>query len=139
MSEKIAVETQVRAPIARVWNDFTDPVAVQVWNAASDDWHTTAAKNDLRIGGRFSFRMEAKDGSAGFDFEGEYTEVVSEERIAYRMDDDREVVVTFTPNEEGVQVVETFDAETENELEMQRAGWQAILDGFKRYCENSAA
>lgn len=135
MNEAITIETHVRAPLAKVWSDFTSPEAVKVWNAASDDWHTTEARNDVRTGGTFFSRMEAKDGSDGFDFAGTYDEVIEHERIAYTMEDGRKVTVTFTPDETGVRVVETFDPESENPREMQQAGWQAILDNFKKYVE----
>lgn len=108
-----------------------------MWNTASSDWHTTTAENDLKVGGRFSSRMEAKDGSEGFDFTGVYTAVAPHERVAYRMDDGRQVEVTFAPDEQSVRVVETFEPETENPHELQRAGWQAILDSFKKYVEDS--
>jgi len=138
--EKIKVETVVHADIAKVWDAWTTPEAVVQWNAASEDWHTVRAENDVSLGGRFSCRMEAKDGSEGFDFEGTYTEVVPQQRIAYVMDDGREVVVTFTEEEDGfVHVVEEFDPETQNSEELQRAGWQAILDNFKRYVEKPEA
>jgi uncharacterized protein YndB with AHSA1/START domain len=135
--EKITIETQVHAPMEKVWHDFTDPESVKAWNAASNDWHTTKAENDLREGGSFMYRMEAKDGSAGFDFRGTYTEVVPHERIAYTMDDGRTVIAVFTPLEDRVHIVETFDPETENTPEVQRAGWQSILDAFKAYAERS--
>ncbi len=135
MTETITVETYVRAPIEKVWHDFTNPDAIKVWNAASDDWHTTEAENDLKAGGTLRSRMEAKDGSVGFDLVGVYDAVVEHERIAYTMGDGRKVEVTFTPDEHGVKLVETFDPETENTHEMQRAGWQAILDNFKAYSE----
>jgi uncharacterized protein YndB with AHSA1/START domain len=137
--ERIMVETTVRAPLAKVWSDFTSPEAIKAWNAASPDWHTTRAENDLRTGGTFVSRMEAKDGSEGFDFTGTYDEVVPHERIAYTMSDGRKVDVKFVPEEDGVRVVETFDPESENPREMQRAGWQSILDTFKRYCEISSS
>jgi len=135
MNEAITIETHVRAPLVKVWSDFTSPEAVKVWNAASDDWHTTETRNDVRTGGTFFSRMEAKDGSDGFDFAGTYDEVIEHERIAYTMEDGRKVTVTFTPDETGVRVVETFDPESENPREMQQAGWQAILDNFKKYVE----
>ncbi len=135
MQEKITIETHVRAPIEKVWHDFTDPESVKAWNAASSDWHTPKAENDLREGGSFMYRMEAKDGSTGFDFRGTYTEVIPQERIAYTMEDGRTVIAIFTPEEDGVHIVETFDPETENSPEMQRQGWQSILDNFKAYAE----
>jgi uncharacterized protein YndB with AHSA1/START domain len=135
MQDKITIETYVQAPIEKVWSDFTNPDAIMVWNAASDDWHTTKAENDLRVGGTFSSRMEAKDGSAGFDFDGTYTAVVPQEHIAYVMSDGRTVEITFAAEQSGVRVTETFDPESENTHEIQRAGWQAILDSFKKYVE----
>lgn len=132
---KITVETTVDAPMDAVWRAWTTPADIMQWNAASDDWHTTAADNDLRVGGRFSSRMEAKDGSMGFDFEGTYTKIVEHEVIEYVMDDDRAVTVVFLAEDDGVTVRETFDAESTNEGEMQRQGWQAILDNFARHVE----
>jgi uncharacterized protein YndB with AHSA1/START domain len=137
MNDTITVETLVRAPLEKVWHDFTDPEAIVVWNTASEDWHTTHAENDLRIGGFFSSRMEAKDGSEGFDFGGVYDEVVPQERIAYTMSDGRKVTVSFVEEGDMVRVTETFDPETENTHEVQRSGWQAILDNFKKYTEGS--
>ena len=134
---KITVETLVNAPLDDVWAAWNDPAEIQQWNAASDDWHTTASTVDLREGGTFRSRMEAKDGSGGFDFEGTYTRVVPKSLIEYRMDDDREVSVEFARQSSGVLVKETFDAETENTPELQRQGWQAILDNFGRYVEKS--
>ena len=132
---KITVETHVRATLDRVWGAWNDPADIVRWNAAQDDWHTTRSTVDLREGGRFLSRMEAKDGSAGFDFEGTYTRVRPGEAIAYRMSDGREVEVEFSERDGGVLVRETFDAEAENSPELQRAGWQAILDNFGRYVE----
>lgn len=137
MNETITVETHVDAPIEKVWDAYTNPEAVTGWNAPSEDWHTPKAENDLRVGGTFTYRMEAKDGSAGFDFSGTYTEVIPHERIAYTMDDGRTVTVSFTPEEAGVHVVVVFDPETENPHEMQREGWQAILDNFRKYTEGN--
>jgi uncharacterized protein YndB with AHSA1/START domain len=111
------------------------PGRYQAWNAASDDWHTTRSGVDLREGGRFSSRMEAKDGSEGFDFEGSFTRIVPQRLIEYRMSDGREVKVQFSEVADGVRVRETFEAETENDPELQRDGWQAILDNFARHVE----
>ena len=130
---KITVQTQIEAPLSQVWDAWNSPADITQWNAASDDWHTTRASVDLREGGRFVSRMEAKDGSAGFDFEGIYTRVVPQKLIEFRMDDGREVRTEFVETAEGVQVNETFDAETENEPELQRQGWQSILDNFARH------
>ena len=131
----ITVETIVDAPIDEVWRAYSDPEAIKRWNAASDDWHTTASTVDLRPGGTFSSRMEAKDGSAGFDFGGTYTRIVPLQAIEYRMGDGREVQVQFEDGEDGVELTETFDAENTHTAEMQRQGWQAILDNFKRHVE----
>lgn len=131
---KITVETTVRAPIAEVWNAYTTPEDIKQWNTASDDWHTTRSTVDLREGGVFSSRMEAKDGSFGFDFAGTYTRIVPLALIEYAFGD-RSGVVAFTEGEGGVTVRVTFDAEAEHSLEQQRQGWQAILDNFARHVE----
>jgi len=129
---KITVSTVVPAPIQDVWSAYTTPADIMAWNAASPDWHTTASTVDLRPGGRFSSRMEAKDGSFGFDFEGEYTEVVPLQRIAYAFGD-RIAEVTFQQAGGGVVVTVSFDAESTHSEEQQRTGWQAILDNFNRH------
>ncbi len=133
---KITVETVVKAPIAKVWDAWNNPADIKQWNAAQDDWHTTASSVDLREGGKFSARMEAKDGSAGFDFEGIYTRVVPKKAVDSRMSDGREINVEFIERSGEVLVKETFDAETENSPELQRLGWQAILDNFGRHVES---
>lgn len=135
MKESIAVEVRVEAPIEKVWHDFTDPAAIVAWNAASSDWHTPKAENDLRVGGAFSSRMEAKDGSQGFDFNGVYSEVIPHKLIAYTMEGGREVRVEFNEEAGVTHITETFDPENENPIEMQRDGWQSILDNFKKYAE----
>lgn len=135
--EQITVETLVHAPLEKVWEDYTNPESVRAWNAASPDWHTPRAENDLRTGGSFSYRMEAKDGSEGFDFTGTYTDVAPMTRIAYVMDDGRSVDTTFAKEGDGVRVVTSFDPESENTRELQKAGWQAIIDNFKRYAEQT--
>jgi uncharacterized protein YndB with AHSA1/START domain len=132
---KITVETLVKAPLRQVWDAWSNPEDIKQWNAAQDDWHTTRSTVDLREGGTFLSRMEAKDGSAGFDFEGTYTRIVPDRIIEYRMSDGREVKVDFTERSGGVVVTTTFDAEAENTPEMQREGWQAISDNFGRYVE----
>jgi uncharacterized protein YndB with AHSA1/START domain len=132
---RITVETLVNASLNTGWEAWNNPDDINQWNAASDDWHTTRSTVDLREGGKLSTRMEAKDGSAGFDFEGTYTRVVPQKLVEYRMTDGREVKVQFSEFEDGVRVTETFEAETENELELQRQGWQAILDNFARHVE----
>src|SRR5690348_4871882 len=132
---KITVETTVAAPIERVWAAWTTPEAIKSWNAASDDWHTTSASVDLREGGTFSSRMEAKDGSMGFDFAGTYTKIVEHALIEYSFGD-RTAQVVFMPNPAGVEVRVTFDSETTHSPEQQRAGWKAILDNFGQYVES---
>ncbi len=135
---KITVEATVKAPIEKVWDYWNEPEHIKKWNSASPDWHTPKSENDLRAGGRFTARMEAKDGSFGFDFGGIYDEVTTHQYISYTMDDGRQTNITFTSdggNE--TKVVETFDAEGQNPVEMQQAGWQAILDNFKKYTETN--
>jgi uncharacterized protein YndB with AHSA1/START domain len=132
---KITVETLVKADPEKVWNAWNSPEDIKQWNSAHESWHTPTSTVDLREGGTFSARMEAKDGSAGFDFGGTYTRVVPGQVIEYRMGDDREVTVEFVEGADGVLVRETFDAESENSPELQRQGWQAILDNFGRYVE----
>ena len=136
---KITVEKLVKADLNAVWRAWNDPADIMQWNAASEDWHTPRSTVDLREGGRFSARMEAKDGSEGFDFEGSYTRVVPHELIEYRMSDGRAVKVEFAEQAGDVLVRETFDAETENAPEAQRQGWQAILDNFARHVERRAS
>jgi uncharacterized protein YndB with AHSA1/START domain len=131
---KIIVETIVAAPIEEVWRAWTTPADIKQWNAASDDWHTTAATVDLRVGGTFSSRMEAKDGSAGFDFAGTYTKVVPHERIECEFGG-RVLHVEFVTENGKVKVRETFDAEETHSIDEQRTGWQAILDRFASHVE----
>lgn len=131
---KITVETNVAAPVEQVWKAYTSPEDIKQWNAASDDWHTPSATVDLREGGAFSSRMEAKDGSMGFDFAGTYTKIIDHKLIAYSFGD-RTAQVEFTPGPKGVAVRVSFDPEQENSVEMQREGWQSILDSFKRHVE----
>src|SRR5215467_14615101 len=131
---KITVETNVAAPIEQVWRAYTTPEDIKQWNAASDDWHTTAASVDLREGGAFSSRMEAKDGSVGFDFAGTYTKIVKYKLIEYSCGD-RMAQVEFTPGAKGVIVRVTFDSEPTHSIEQQQAGWQAILNNFARHVQ----
>jgi uncharacterized protein YndB with AHSA1/START domain len=135
--KKIAVETHVAAPIQDVWRAWNTPDDIKQWNAASDDWHTTKSAVDLRVGGAFSSRMEAKDGSMGFDFAGTYTKVVEHKLIGSTFGD-RVLLVEFIPGHDGVTVRETFDAESTHSVEQQRSGWQAILDNFKRHVESGS-
>lgn len=134
---KVTVEAVIKASIEKVWKLWSTPEDIKKWNSASDDWHTPKAENDLRTGGTFSSRMEAKDGSFGFDFGGVYDEVIEHKLIAYTMGDGRTVKVTFTSNGNETTVTEVFDAENQNPVEMQKAGWQAILDNFKKYAETN--
>lgn len=129
---KITVETLAKAPISKVWSAYTTPDDIKQWNTASADWHTTASAVDLRPGGKFSSRMEAKDGSFGFDFAGEYTKVVAPTLLEYRFGD-RAARVEFKEGPAGVTVAVTFDSEPSHSEEQQRTGWQAILDNFARH------
>lgn len=133
----ITVEATINAPVEKVWNYWTEPKHITQWNNASDDWHTPHAENDLRVGGKFVSRMEAKDGSAGFDFGGVYNEVKKHKLISYTMDDGRKASVKFSGDGNETTVTETFEAESMNSIEMQKSGWQSILDNFKKYTENN--
>ena len=135
---KISIETHVKAPLQRVWQAWNDPRAIEQWNAASPDWHTPRSSVDLRVGGRFCARMEARDGSMGFDFEGSYTRVEPEKLIEFTLGDQRTVRVEFVEQDGGVTVRERFDAEDVHSAEQQRQGWQAILNNFARYVESQA-
>ncbi len=135
--ETITVETIVHAPIGKVWSFWTEPKYIIQWNNASDDWHTPKSENDVYIGGKFLSRMEAKDGSSGFDFAGEYTTVDKNTLIEYRLNDGRKVKVSFVSKENETKITETFEAENMHSLEMQKSGWQAILDNFKKYVEGN--
>jgi uncharacterized protein YndB with AHSA1/START domain len=133
--EVITVESTINAPVQKVWEYWTKPEHITKWNAASDDWHSPRAENDLRAGGSFSCRMEAKDGSFGFDFGGIYDAVTENEYIEYTMGDGRNVKVRFEGNGSSTKVTESFEAENTNSIELQRGGWQSILDNFKKYIE----
>jgi len=136
MSETITIHATITAPITKVWDCWTNPVHITQWAFASDDWEAPKASNDVRVGRTFSTIMSAKDKSAGFDFAGTYTAVIPNELIEYDMDgDNRHVKIVFEQTTGGVHITQTFDAETENPIEMQRNGWQSILNNFKRYCE----
>ncbi len=132
---KLTVQVTIHAPIEKVWNFWTDPKHIINWNNASDDWHTLKAENDLRVGGKFLSRMEAKDGSFGFDFIGTYTNVEPLKRIEYTLEDERNVQILFVAEVDKTTVTETFEAEQENTLELQQFGWQSIVSNFKRYVE----
>jgi len=131
----ITVRTTVEAPVAKVWQFWTSPQHITQWCVATDTWHTPRAENDVRPGGKFLSRMEAKDGSMGFDLEGVYNDVIENELITYAMTDGRKVKVVFGEENGFTQITETFDPETMNPVEMQQAGWQAIMDSFKSYTE----
>ena len=130
---KITVETTIAAPVDAVWRAWNTPEDIMQWNAASDDWHTIRAEVDLREGGTFWSRMEARDGSVGFDFSGTYVRVIANRLIEYTLADERVVRVEFIPADTGVTVRETFDSEASHSEEQQRSGWQAILDRFARH------
>ena len=132
---RISVQAKINAPIEAVWKYWTSPEDIVKWNNASDAWHTPYAENDLRNGGKFRSRMEARDGSSGFDFEGEYKNIIDRELIEYTIADGRIVKVVFSAEGRKTKIIETFEAENTNPIEMQRAGWQSILDNFKRYAE----
>ena len=132
---KISVSVEVNAPVAKAWEAYTSPEAINQWNFASDDWQCRDARVDLRVGGGFSSHMEAKDGSFGFDFEGVYDHVEEHKRISYSMSDGRKVKITFAQDGTNTKVTVVFDPEHENPIDMQRQGWQAILDNFKKHVE----
>ena len=135
MANQITVETTVGAPLDKVWHAWNNPEDIKQWNAASDDWHTTESTVDLREGGIFSSRMEARDGSMGFDFAGTYTKIVEHDVIESAFGD-RSLTVQFIQGNDGVTIRETFDAEATHSLEQQRDGWQAILNNFKKHVES---
>ncbi len=132
----ITVQTLVHIPAEKAWMLWTLPEHIVKWNFASDDWETTRAENDVRVGGRFKMAMYAKDGSVGFDFTGTYTVVVPNERLEYMMDDERKVTVDFQKVGDTTNIIEIFEPEQQNPEEMQRGGWQAILNNFKKYAES---
>lgn len=133
---KITVEATVNEPIEKVWKYWTEPHHITKWNNASDDWYTPFSENNLMVGGKFLSRMEAKNGSFGFDFSGIYDEVKLNELISYILEDGRKVKITFIDKQNKTKIIEDFDAETTNSIELQQKGWQAILDNFKKYTEN---
>ncbi|MGS2760681.1 SRPBCC family protein [Sinomicrobium sp. M5D2P9] len=133
--EQITVKNTIQAPVAKVWELWTKPEHITKWNFASEDWHCPKAENDLKAGGKLNSRMEAKDGSFGFDFEATYDEIVDHKKIVYTIADGRKVTTDFKNLDGKTEVITVFDAETTNPVEMQRGGWQAILDNFKTYAE----
>ncbi len=134
---KITIQAEVLADRNQAWSHYTEPHHITQWNFASEDWCCPTASNDLVVGGKFSWRMEAKDGSFGFDFEGEFTEIVPLQKIKYVFMDQREAEISFSDLPEGTLVQIVFDAENENSLELQQSGWQAILNNFKSHTEKS--
>jgi uncharacterized protein YndB with AHSA1/START domain len=133
---RITVATTVRASVKRAWEIWSQPAHIMKWNNASDDWHTPRAENNLTVGGSFNSRMQSRDSKMGFDFTGKYTEVELYKKIAYTLDDGRTVEILFSENDGSTTITETFEAEQINPIEMQREGWQAILDNFKKYAES---
>jgi uncharacterized protein YndB with AHSA1/START domain len=133
----ITVQSTINASIEKIWELWTAPEHVMKWNNASEDWHTPFAENDLKVGGKFKYTMASTDGTMRFDFEGVYTNVVNPSLIEYEMADGRKVKIVFEKDAEGIKVIESFDPETVNPEEMQKNGWQAILDNFKKYVENA--
>lgn len=134
----ITVETSVKAPVEKIWELWTMPEHIKNWNKANDDWQTTNAENDLRPGGRFVSRMEAKDGSMGFDFGGTYDNIDAKKLISYTLDDGRKVEINFAYEGDTTKITETFEAENTNPIAMQEGGWQSILDNFKKYAESKS-
>ncbi len=133
----ITVEITVNTTVNRVWKMWTSPEHIIHWNNASDDWHTPRAENDFRVGGSFLSRMEAKDGSFGFDFAGAYNEIKTHELIKYTLFDGRKVQIYFASGKDSTTIIESFEAENENSVEIQKYGWQSILNNFKRYAESN--
>src|SRR5690554_2618764 len=136
-STKITIEALIAADIEKVWDFYTDPEHITKWNYASDDWHCPKAENDMKIGGKYAARMEVKDGSFGFDFEAVYDEIIPFEKIVYTIEDGRKVVTVFENLNDKTKVTTIFEAENQNPVDMQKAGWQAILNNFKRYVETN--
>jgi uncharacterized protein YndB with AHSA1/START domain len=137
MQTTITIDAIVNAPVEKVWKFWTEPGHITKWNSASDDWHSPYAENDLKAGGKFLSRMEAKDGSFGFDFGGVYDEVRTYELIAYTLGDGRKVKIEFSSKANETKIVEIFEAENVNSIEIQRTGWQSILNNFKKYSERN--
>ncbi len=137
ISTTLTVSVTANVPVEKAWKHFTSPDAIVQWYHASEDWHAPKALNDLTIGGIFFTRMESKDGSMGFDFTGTYTAIEMHKLIAFLLPDGRKVSVTFSEEGSATTIIETFDAETLNPVDLQRAGWQSILDNFKHFTENN--
>lgn len=133
----ITVRASVNGSVETVWKHWTTPESITGWNFASDDWHCPRASNDLRKDGRFNYRMEARDGSEGFDFEGVYDKIISNQQIDYTLGDGRKVKITFMLNGKKTEVIETFEAESINSIDLQRTGWQNIMDNFRKFAETN--
>lgn len=136
--KRIRIDTIIKKSISDVWNAWVNPDDITQWNHASDDWHCPKANSDLKVGGKFNYRMEAKDGSANFDFKGTFTKIEENQTIHFELADNRRVTVEFCQTQLGVRVVEEFEAENENPAELQRQGWQSILNNFKSHVESKA-
>ena len=136
-NKMILVKMLVNESVDIVWQKWNSPDAITKWYNASDDWHTPKAENDLKVGGKFNYRMEAKDGSFGFDYWGTYDSIIIKEKLEITLGDNRKLIITFTEIDNKTEITETFEAETSNPIEMQQAGWQAILNNFKKYVENN--
>lgn len=134
---KVTIEATINAPVSKVWESWTQPEHITKWNFANDEWCCPSASNDMRAGGKYSARMEAKDGSFGFDFEAIYDEIIDQKKIAYTMTDGRKAITNFEEVDGQTKVTTTFDAEAQNPVDFQKQGWQAILDNFKKYTEGS--
>lgn len=135
----ITVETTINAPIEKVWKFWSEPAHIVNWNNASDDWYTPRAENDLQVGGNFNARMEARDGSFGFDFEGTYTDIIIHKRIEYAVADGRKVKILFSELGNETKIIESFEAENTHPIEVQKGGWQSILNSFKKYTESKTS
>lgn len=135
---KLNIETTVNAPLSNVWASWVTPADITHWNFASDEWCCPNAEIDLQVGGKFTYRMEAKDGSMGLDFEGVFTKISPNESIHFKLEDNRVVSVEFIETNEGIKVIEIFEAEDENSAELQKQGWQSILNNFKKHVENKS-
>lgn len=132
---KVTVEATINAPVEKVWKCWTETNHIVNWNNASDDWHSPKAESEFKVGGKFSYRMEAKDGSFGFDFAGIFDHILVNEQMDYTLGDGRQVFIVFKNNGSSTHISQTFEAETENTIELQKGGWQAILNNFKKYVE----
>ncbi len=134
-TKNITIDCVVKSSVQNVWNVYTEPRHIVNWNFASDDWHCPRVENDMKVGGKYLARMEAKDGSFGFDFQAVYDKVVPQQKLSYILEDGRKVTTLFEPLNDAVKVTTTFEAENQNPLDMQKAGWQSILNNFKKYTE----